>query len=238
MPPLWDSTAGIWQYSFLSIYRLRQRIDTYTWGDTFTDNINHFLQVIIYVHQDHAGIVKQWYNMKKVTDKHKMCRKRNRLSERKGKISTRICKSHQDIAMWITIFQDTLDSDEVMEARPPSSPVLLFFLTAKPGNKTAAPSWPNPHHTSKSVMRPRNSSASLLVNSHNERDGVSDHQRLDCLLNRLFMRRHQRKYQSSASLACVWGIHRWTVNSLHKRLVSRKMFPFDEVIMPLAHCFQ
>ena len=41
----------------------------------------------------------------------------------------------------------------------------------------------------------------------------------------------QRKYQSSASLAFVWGIHRWPVNSPHKKPVTRKMFPFDDVIM-------
>ena len=41
----------------------------------------------------------------------------------------------------------------------------------------------------------------------------------------------QRKHQSSASLAFMWGIHRWPVNSLHKRPVTRKMFPFDDVIM-------
>ena len=41
----------------------------------------------------------------------------------------------------------------------------------------------------------------------------------------------QRKHQSSASLAFVRGIHRWPVNSPHKGLVTRKMFPFDDVIM-------
>ena len=41
----------------------------------------------------------------------------------------------------------------------------------------------------------------------------------------------QRKHQSSASLAFVRGIHRWPVNSLHKGPVTRKMFPFDDVIM-------
>ena len=30
---------------------------------------------------------------------------------------------------------------------------------------------------------------------------------------------------------CVRGIHRWPVNSPHKRPVTRKMFPFDDVIM-------
>ena len=39
------------------------------------------------------------------------------------------------------------------------------------------------------------------------------------------------KHQSSASLAFVWGMHRWPVNSPHKWPVTRKMFPFDDVIM-------
>ena len=41
----------------------------------------------------------------------------------------------------------------------------------------------------------------------------------------------RRKHQSSASLAFVWGIHRGPVNSPHKGPVTRKMFPFDDVIM-------
>ena len=41
----------------------------------------------------------------------------------------------------------------------------------------------------------------------------------------------QRTHQSSASLAFVWGIHRWPVNSQHKGRVTRKMLPFDDVIM-------
>ena len=41
----------------------------------------------------------------------------------------------------------------------------------------------------------------------------------------------QRKYQRSALLAFVWGIHRWPVNSPHKWPVTWIMFPFDDVIM-------
>ena len=41
----------------------------------------------------------------------------------------------------------------------------------------------------------------------------------------------QRKHQSSASLAFVWGIHTGPVNSPHKWPVTRKMFPFDDVII-------
>ena len=46
----------------------------------------------------------------------------------------------------------------------------------------------------------------------------------------------QRKHQSSASLAFVRGIHRWPVNSSHKWPVTRKMFPFDDVIMLPCWC--
>ena len=40
-----------------------------------------------------------------------------------------------------------------------------------------------------------------------------------------------RKHQSSVSLPFVRGIHRSPVNSPHKGPVTRKMFPFDDVIM-------
>ena len=45
---------------------------------------------------------------------------------------------------------------------------------------------------------------------------------------------YQIKYQSSTSLAFVRGIHRGPVNSPHKWPVTRKMFPFDSVIMVIA----
>ena len=41
----------------------------------------------------------------------------------------------------------------------------------------------------------------------------------------------QRKLQSSAPLALVWGIHRSPVNSPHKGPVTRKILQFDDVIM-------
>ena len=42
---------------------------------------------------------------------------------------------------------------------------------------------------------------------------------------------YQRKYQGSASLAFLRGIHRWPMDSPHKRPVTREMCPFDDVIM-------
>ena len=40
-----------------------------------------------------------------------------------------------------------------------------------------------------------------------------------------------RKHQSPASLASVRWNHRWPTNSPHKWSVTRKWFPFDDVIM-------
>ena len=41
----------------------------------------------------------------------------------------------------------------------------------------------------------------------------------------------QRKHQSSALLAFMRGINQWPVNSPRKGPVTRKMFPFDYVVM-------
>ena len=72
---------------------------------------------------------------------------------------------------------------------------------------------------------------------HYERDGVSYHRRLDCLPN-VCSGADQRKHQSSASLAFVRGIHRWPVDSPQKGPVTRKMFPFDDVIIfPISSRF-
>ena len=46
-----------------------------------------------------------------------------------------------------------------------------------------------------------------------------------------------RKYQSSALLAFVRGVHRLPMNSPHKGPVTRKMFSFDDVIMSLTTLF-
>ena len=54
---------------------------------------------------------------------------------------------------------------------------------------------------------------------------------LTIIYSTLYSGADERKYQSSASLAFVWGIHLWPVNSPHKWSVTRKMFPFDDVIM-------
>ena len=65
---------------------------------------------------------------------------------------------------------------------------------------------------------------------YNDHDGVSNHQPHGCLLNRLFRRRSKKTSKLRITGLCV-GNSLGPVNSQHKRPVTRKMFPFDDVIM-------
>ena len=65
---------------------------------------------------------------------------------------------------------------------------------------------------------------------HNDHDGVSNHQPHGCLLNRLFRRRSKKTSKLRVTGFCV-GNSPGPVNSPHKGPVTRKMFPFDHVIM-------
>ena len=60
---------------------------------------------------------------------------------------------------------------------------------------------------------------------------VMNHHPRDCLLNHLFRGRSNKASKLRVTGLFVWGIHRRPVNSPHKWPVSRKMFPFDDVIM-------
>ena len=70
---------------------------------------------------------------------------------------------------------------------------------------------------------------------HNDHDGVPNYQPHDCLLNRLFRHRWKKTSKLRVTGLCVRGIHRWPVNSPHKGPVTRKMFPFDDVIMATSN---
>ena len=57
-------------------------------------------------------------------------------------------------------------------------------------------------------------------------------------LSTVFSGAYQRNHQSSASLAFVRGIYTWPAGSPHKRPVTRKIFPFDDVIMKhFSRCY-
>ena len=53
---------------------------------------------------------------------------------------------------------------------------------------------------------------------------------LTIVYSTVYLGTDRKKHHSSASLAFVRGIHRWPVNSPHKWPVTRKIFPFDDVI--------
>ena len=76
----------------------------------------------------------------------------------------------------------------------------------------------------------RRSSHFTLLWRHNEHDSVSNHQPRGCLLNRLFRRRSKKTSKLRVTGLCV-GNSPGPVNSPHKGPVTRKMFPFDDVIM-------
>ena len=65
---------------------------------------------------------------------------------------------------------------------------------------------------------------------HNDHNCVSNHQPRGCLLNRLFRRRSKKTSKLRVTGLCV-GNSPGPVNSPHKGPVTRKMFPFDDVIM-------
>ena len=65
---------------------------------------------------------------------------------------------------------------------------------------------------------------------HNDDDGVSNHQPHGCLLNRLFGRWSKKTSKLRVTGLCA-GNSPGHVNSPHKGPVTRKMFPFDDVIM-------
>ena len=69
---------------------------------------------------------------------------------------------------------------------------------------------------------------------HNDHDGVSNHQPHGCLLNRLFGRRSTKPSKLRVTGLCA-GNSPGPVNSPHKGPVTRKMFPFDDVIMIIVN---
>ena len=74
---------------------------------------------------------------------------------------------------------------------------------------------------------------SALQWRHNDHDGVSNHQPHGCLLNRSFGRRSKKTSKLRVTGLCA-GNSPGPVNSPHKWPVTRKMFPFDDVIKHLC----
>ena len=71
---------------------------------------------------------------------------------------------------------------------------------------------------------------SALQWRHKKCDGISNHQRYDCLLSRLYKRRSKKTSKLRVTGLCE-GNSPVTGEFPHKVPVTRKMFPFDDVIM-------
>ena len=83
------------------------------------------------------------------------------------------------------------------------------------------------------LIRPHCQGIKSLHWHHNGHDGVSNHQPQGCLLNRFFRRRSKKTSKFRVTGLCV-GNSPGSVNSPHKGSVTRKMFPFDDVIMHVS----
>ena len=109
-------------------------------------------------------------------------------------------------------------------------PVVLKLCT----NTNASVTWLNDWNCVYGQRRLLSQDVSLtwvsLHRCHNDRDGVSNHQPHSCLLNRLFRRRSKKTSTLRVTGLCA-GNSPGPVNSPHKGPVTRKMFPFDDVIM-------
>ena len=77
----------------------------------------------------------------------------------------------------------------------------------------------------------------ILQWRHNGHDCVSNHQPHQRLRNRLFERRSKKTSKLRVTGLCV-GNSPGTVNSPRKWPITRKMFPFDDVIMIVFRCSQ
>ena len=65
---------------------------------------------------------------------------------------------------------------------------------------------------------------------HNGLDGIANHPRFDCVLNRLITRRSKKASKLRINDLCE-GNSPVTDDSPHKEQITRKIFPFDGVIM-------
>ena len=72
--------------------------------------------------------------------------------------------------------------------------------------------------------------SSTLQWRHNDHNGIWNHQHHGCLLNRLLGHRSKKTSKLRVTGLCA-GNSPGPVNSPHKGPVTRKMFPFDDIIM-------
>ena len=106
--------------------------------------------------------------------------------------------------------------------RPPKTTTATIKLTNN--NDRPTTDWVNPR-----TLKWINFNPSVHYNDVTMDSIASQITSLAIVCSAVYSGAHQRKHQSSASLAFVHGIHP------HKWPVTRKMFPFDDVIMFISN---
>ena len=110
----------------------------------------------------------------------------------------------------------------VLGTRDPST-----CMTTHSTQQQRHPAWACPL----SVLGPAAARSCLSLHwRQNDHDGVSNHQPHGCLLKRLFRRRSKKTSKLRVTGLCA-GNSPGPGNSPHKGPVTRKMVPFDDVIM-------
>ena len=134
-----------------------------------------------------------------------------------------------EIQRWNIIFSQKGTPMSVLSGLP----TLLVFLWWPYDRK---PGWSSPGHPPDVQRQLHNwlhafgPQRMSLRWRHNDRAGVSNHQPHGCLLNRVFRRRSKKTSKLCVTGLCA-GNSPGPVTSPHKWPVTRKMFPFDDVIM-------
>ena len=85
-------------------------------------------------------------------------------------------------------------------------------------------------HTHNECHQPQFLNMNALQWHHNEYDGISNHRRIDCLLNRLFRHRSDKTSKFRITDLCE-GNSPLTCEFPAQKASNGEMFPFDDVIM-------
>ena len=115
-------------------------------------------------------------------------------------------------------------------AKTPSSTCILYHPSLSSGTRSSNPSKSNGMQLDISLVDIKHT-CDLHYSDVIMGAMASQITNLTTVYSTVYSGADHRKHQSSASLAFVMEIHRWSVNSPHKGPVTRKMFPFDDVIM-------
>ena len=146
------------------------------------------------------------------------------------------CYHHYVISMAGTIFMVTDNASVIVIVK---SIVIIIIIICVSCSKLSVSSASSFHSYDKKQVKYRYlirsfTTCIIIVISlwwrHNDHDSVSNHQPHECLFNCLFRRRSKKTSKLRVTGLCV-GNSPGPVNSPHKGPVTRKMFPFDDVIM-------